>query len=435
MLDGSSEKRVEAQEALKSGDLETLKKLFEGGLDPDEEYNLKVGTAVNALSYFCYETNPGVGRFFYSKPPYYIDTPLEFSISPTRYKEIIEYLVSKGVKVDNRDKFFHQTPLSTAIGFDNTPAALALIDLLKNQQPQLLNDYVPGNFTHTPLILSIHKANQLVFDALLESNLIDVNKVDEHGLTPLHWAVIMCLPEMVEKLIKAGANINAVTPQGKKPEDYIIISDEQLSPVFKEYNIGSKKIKIISGSSTQSKEFRPIMAHFNDDRAGFLEIRNKKLQDAEPQIRAMLSHIPEEKLHEQSKKGLFFGKDKQITQEIIREDDLELGLELSAHAARQRREDLQIREKNIQQQQYPKEEETLDINKMMGQIGGMLKGTIDQSRDGYINELVNRYSFPLLIAEFFVDKVVADEYEVSEEEKENLQSIHTKERTRFSNRN
>lgn len=237
-----------------ANDYETLNQLIRGNL-------------LQAFGSFSYRAKEDP---FNTCPPYYLGFTAKHRLSKPQAKTVIEFLLSHGLS-HQRDILFKQFPLSTAIGFDNNPVALALIELVATQSPHILNDATKGRFPCTPLLLAIQKGNREVFDALLKTQKVNVNLPDsEHGLTPLHWAVIMGLPDMVERLILEGANVNALSNTGKTPLNYLSLNKNQIAP------------KIINGQptlySTQEAALKPIAVHFNNNLDTFLKMRNALLK-------------------------------------------------------------------------------------------------------------------------------------------------------------
>ncbi|MCS5711965.1 ankyrin repeat domain-containing protein [Candidatus Berkiella aquae] len=242
-------------------DFKTLKYLIEG-----EAGHLIKG---NLLQAFCSSSYRANENPFITLPPYYLGLKVQHKLSKQQCQSVLNFLMTIGVKF-NRDKLFKQLPLSTAIGFDNNPVALALIELAQKQNSYLLNDATQGRFPCTPLILAIQKGNNEIFDALLKTKKIDINKADsEHGLTPLHWAVIMCLPDMVERLINEGAKTDMLSKQGKRPIDFLKINRHEVEPPV---HNGKKQLY-----ATQNPSLKPIAIHFNNKINTFMIERNRKL--------------------------------------------------------------------------------------------------------------------------------------------------------------
>jgi len=115
-----------------------------------------------------------------------------------------------------QDSFFHQSTLACAVGWGNTHAALAILDLLQQQpmanrravlnaraaKPKHINAY---SVSSSILMLAIQRNEHELCQRLLEFDEIDVNQTDEYGLTALHWAAIMLNGPVIERLIAKGA--------------------------------------------------------------------------------------------------------------------------------------------------------------------------------------------------------------------------------------
>ena len=279
---------AKTQEALLSAcvrsDLDALRTLAQeqNGIFLSQDFrtleNLIQGNLLQAYCSFSYRAkeNP-----FDTCPPYYLGNTVAHNATKEQCAQVIQFLSTHGVG-HARDRLFNQFPLCTAIGFDNNPVALALIDDLEKNNPVLLNDATTGRFPCTPLLLAVQKGNQEIFDALLRTKKININLPDtEHGLTPLHWAVIMCLPQMIERLIQEGADTQAISKTGKRPLDYLNITIEQ---VRNQRENGAQKLY-----STQEEALKPVAVHFNNHIDIFLTNRNTKLEQYGERIRQQLA--------------------------------------------------------------------------------------------------------------------------------------------------
>ena len=69
----------------------------------------------------------------------------------------------------------------------------------------------------TPIPFCLHdavkKCNEIEVINLIQSG-AQLDKIDEFGMAPLHWAVMGGYAEIVAILIDAGANVNLKTKQG-----------------------------------------------------------------------------------------------------------------------------------------------------------------------------------------------------------------------------
>src|SRR5688572_29037239 len=68
----------------------------------------------------------------------------------------------------------------------------------------------------SPLVDAIKAGNVAGVRAQLDTR-VDVNAAQQDGTTPLHWAVDRDAPEIVQMLIRAGANVKAVNRYGATP--------------------------------------------------------------------------------------------------------------------------------------------------------------------------------------------------------------------------
>ena len=123
-------------------------------------------------------------------------------------KDVAELLIAKGADVNVKNQF-HETPLNNALDSARIDVASMLIskgaDLkVKNRIGQTLLGHVASGGYKDGV-------------ALLLANGADINakEEDNHGWTPLWWAVVMQKREMVELLIAKGADLTAKASDGK----------------------------------------------------------------------------------------------------------------------------------------------------------------------------------------------------------------------------
>ncbi|MBN9286809.1 MAG: hypothetical protein BGO43_05355 [Gammaproteobacteria bacterium 39-13] len=455
------EAEVEIKNALKKGDLQVLKS-FSKQIKDNPHYKYRTGNGIlgNAIQFFCVETNPGPPGFFFMAPPYYKGEDLEFRISQNDTNEIINFLIEQNVAIEGepaKDGFFKQLPLGTAIGFDNTHAALALIEIMKkNGKVELLNEVTKGTFTGTPLILAIQKGNKEVFNALLATEMMILDQPDEHGLTPLHWAVIMGLPDMVEKLVQSGANIDAVAKNGRKPIDYLSISKKDFEPTVREVVVDGQKVQVASANSSKLPEFRAIVAHFNNDEDSFLKLREEKLKSGKQQILPFLlsRNNNNEKKHnvvDEERKNLIFKKEKNNGKNallglLLQNNDLELAMQLSRNVAEQREQTQKQILKEKDNLQYDMKAEVPDAEKLYGSIGAILQHiklsdeeekelkNIEDEKvrysiqiDLYAQKVAEGYGYPLEIAKILTKRVVFG-VELKDKDIAEIKNIHLQSR-------
>lgn len=163
----------------------------------------------------------------FTAPLLYLNSPLIQCYSVSKYVEKINKILDAQPDhthfdlLSATDTFFHQISLSSAIGLDNSNAALAFIQVIETattlsseQKKRLLNHRSQNTstgwskeiYSATPLLLAIQRGNKKVVDALLNSAFIDVNQPDLKNLTPLDWAFIMADASLCQKLLQKGAD-------------------------------------------------------------------------------------------------------------------------------------------------------------------------------------------------------------------------------------
>jgi len=76
-----------------------------------------------------------------------------------------------------------------------------------------------GRFGDSMLHVAIFRSNLEEVECLLAAG-ADPNWRGAYRYTPLHNAVSLDLPEIVERLLKAGARVDVADDDGRKPIDY-----------------------------------------------------------------------------------------------------------------------------------------------------------------------------------------------------------------------
>ncbi|HNB70688.1 MAG TPA: ankyrin repeat domain-containing protein [Acidobacteriota bacterium] len=125
------------------------------------------------------------------------------------YIEIIEALITRGVKVDGPRKFPSPTPLQIAVDFRQEQSVVALLKAGAN----------PNAVDHngdTPLIRAISARLPNYVKLLLEAG-GNPNLPNEGESTPLKFASLLGNEEIVTLLLKAGGNPNYQNKQGQTP--------------------------------------------------------------------------------------------------------------------------------------------------------------------------------------------------------------------------
>lgn len=116
-----------------------------------------------------------------------------------------------------------QTPniINSLDGNNNTPLHAAMVNpnpemiqvlLLNNADPNIKNSH-----KMTPLHLAVCKKNGLAVVRLLIEAGAKINKADKYGNTPLHIAARYGYQDILEELLKAGANVAAMNNEFQMP--------------------------------------------------------------------------------------------------------------------------------------------------------------------------------------------------------------------------
>jgi len=138
-------------------------------------------------------------------------TPLHLACSHTRnYGDIAEFLLDHGANpnlLDGTDC----SPLHDTV----TEGQKDMVSLLLADQQT--NPSTPGHNQRTALHKAAYRGHLDIATLLLANDPDIVDLKDGDGYTPLHDASRQNKPEMVEKLIEAGADVNARTKSGATP--------------------------------------------------------------------------------------------------------------------------------------------------------------------------------------------------------------------------
>ena len=160
--------------AIDRGDIQALKDLVEGGVDPDTP--LRSDFVTTALMKAA-----GRGR-----------------------RDMVKYLLAKGARVNGRDGN-GQTPLMTAVtfGFED------IVTLLVAAGADVKARDTRGNSAFGVATFGAHLE---IADVLLAHG-ADPNEADPSGITPLLGAASLGNEEVLRYLVAKGAKVNAVTQQ------------------------------------------------------------------------------------------------------------------------------------------------------------------------------------------------------------------------------
>ena len=132
-------------------------------------------------------------------------TPLLLALE-SGHAAIIKYLIGQGADINLKDKD-KASPLHNAAFLGN----LEIVDLLLNKGASSINE---GNFRgQTPLLFACEKGHPEVVTRLLDAG-ADIEARDALGRTPLMTTAISKNMEVVKVLIKRGADINAGMKRG-----------------------------------------------------------------------------------------------------------------------------------------------------------------------------------------------------------------------------
>ncbi|WP_425385309.1 ankyrin repeat domain-containing protein [Wolbachia endosymbiont (group B) of Schoenobius gigantella] len=126
------------------------------------------------------------------------------------YKDIIEFLLDKGVSVDDTSNY-GWTPLHYTASKGCLEVAKFLID--KGASINAQNVY-----GREPIHIAAEHDNKNIIELLLNKG-VSVNEVDKDGWMSLHWASWNGHLNIIEYLVGKGANVNAKDRNGKTPLD------------------------------------------------------------------------------------------------------------------------------------------------------------------------------------------------------------------------
>lgn len=156
------------------------------------------------------------------------------------------------------------TPLLVAILNDKTEIALHLMKLDTEKISLDKADY-EYNAQNTPLLLACKRGNTRIALQLIELG-ANVNCQDFRGFTPLHWASILRLNEVIELLLKSGADPTIKNAFGKLPLDYYV---EEIKANDLSFYPTSVEIKVEDNNPTvypkEPTSFKPEDSDFHKE--------------------------------------------------------------------------------------------------------------------------------------------------------------------------
>lgn len=135
-------------------------------------------------------------------------------LSLTRKKNYIKIataLLEHGASPDitNKDG---KTPLQMIEQMDKGERVVELSKIRELFKKSIVSEQEPIKTFVSKLHEAIETKDDALFDEALGEEGCDVNKVDEYGRTPLYRAVQQNVNKMIDRLIKAGADVNFQTP-------------------------------------------------------------------------------------------------------------------------------------------------------------------------------------------------------------------------------
>lgn len=139
--------------------------------------------------------------------------------------DTVAVLRSACADINVRDSY-GETPLFHAVHSGNIELVSALIDCGANL------DIASNDSTETPLICAIRK-NYTDIALLLIRNGANVNLCDERHVSPLHFAVSSGDVKVVDELLKAKADPNALTRYGQTPFFFISSDSDSIAQILK----------------------------------------------------------------------------------------------------------------------------------------------------------------------------------------------------------
>lgn len=255
------------------------------------------------------EYTPGVKKIedeWDPTPPCFKFETLQQELTVEQYKDML-YRVREQLGselfihlLQKKDQSFGQNPLSTAIGFDNINAAEAIIDIVceldasDEIKREILNDLTfvpdtsefvegstrvsPNLYSSTPLLLAIQRGNISIINKLINSNLVDINKPDANGFTPLDWSILMKLGSTISYFISKDACVS------KKVNDKYVefmSANDNVNPVF--FPLINQAYDIFYGDAGRDDFYRPlrrqVCAHFWDKHEIFKSLMVKRVKE------------------------------------------------------------------------------------------------------------------------------------------------------------
>lgn len=137
---------------------------------------------------------------------------------------IIDFLLEKGIDINRCDHLYgYGTALHIYLANENFAGALAFIKLAHKYQRKI-NYSSKDQEEKTPLIIAAKVMSLEMVKKILSDDKSCVDAQDNQGKTALHFACALGKSDIVEVLIKAGANMNIRDKYGNTPAHYATAS-------------------------------------------------------------------------------------------------------------------------------------------------------------------------------------------------------------------
>lgn len=139
-------------------------------------------------------------------------TPLTVAVEEQQLN-MVQFLLDSGANANVVDKKLKQTPLHVA-------ASLGFIESAKLLIKHGANINAKDGVGQTPFMEAAFSSPEIAF--MLIDNSVDLKAAQEDGTTCLMWAVISKTPKLVSEVLKHRININALNDEGKSALDLAI---------------------------------------------------------------------------------------------------------------------------------------------------------------------------------------------------------------------
>jgi ankyrin repeat protein len=230
------------QEAAKTGDIATIRRLVAGGLDVNaaKERDSPLLTATNWNRYEAVQTLIALGADVNYKVGQW--TPLMRAVG--RDTRIVKALIDAGADVNYVDPFLGKSPLSYVA--QNSPGIFEQL-----RKKGVYSGPFPDSVETTRLLIEAGA---------------DVNHREKNGLTVLRIAVSSCNTEIVRLLLKRGTDVNGHNPTTSDSRTYTYTDDPILLDAVAGYPGISADIVanlLDAGADPNYREPRPYDASFD----------------------------------------------------------------------------------------------------------------------------------------------------------------------------